>query len=117
MPTTPAAETDLNHGLIILNGGELADAEVLGEFAVEADEAGWDGVFFGDHLIYPRTSNPDEYQDVFDAWITFAGIATRTGDIKLGTWMTPVPRRQPWQLARDLATLDQNEGRARSGAR
>ncbi len=48
--------------------------------------------------------------------ITLAGIATRTEQITLGTWITPVPRRQPWQLARNLATLDQlSDGRVLLG--
>lgn len=117
MSPTQAREPELNHGLLLPNVGELPDADLLVEFAVAADESGWDGVFFGDHLIYPWVSNPDKYQDAFDPWITFAGIATRTDDITLGTWVTPVPRRQPWQLARNLATLDQlSNGRVLLGA-
>jgi alkanesulfonate monooxygenase SsuD/methylene tetrahydromethanopterin reductase-like flavin-dependent oxidoreductase (luciferase family) len=33
-------------------------------------------------------------------------VATRTSRIKLGTMITPVPRRRPWQLARQTASLD-----------
>lgn len=116
MATSEPRDTALNHGLLLWNTAELAEAEVLVEWAVEADEAGWDGVFFGDHLIYPITAS-EERQALFDPWISFAGIATRTENIKLGTWITPVPRRQPWQLARNLATLDHlSEGRVILGA-
>ncbi len=45
-----------------------------------------------------------------DPWMTLAGISTQTHRISLGTWITPVGRRQPWQVARDLATLDQLSG-------
>lgn len=107
----------LKHGLLIPNIGEIAEADTLLEFAVAAEEAGWDGIFFGDHLIYPWFENPDQYHDVYDPWIMFAGVATQTSDIKLGTWVTPVPRRQPWQLARNLATLDRlSNGRVILGA-
>jgi hypothetical protein len=52
-----------------------------------------------------------------DPWTTLAGIATRTSDVVLGTWVTPVCRRLPWQLAHDLATLDHlSDGRALLGA-
>lgn len=52
-----------------------------------------------------------------DPWITLAEIATRTEEIRLGTWITPIPRRQPWQFARDLATLDYlSDGRVILGA-
>jgi alkanesulfonate monooxygenase SsuD/methylene tetrahydromethanopterin reductase-like flavin-dependent oxidoreductase (luciferase family) len=33
-------------------------------------------------------------------------VAARTSRIRLGTMITPVPRRRPWQLARQSATLD-----------
>lgn len=45
-----------------------------------------------------------------DPWITLAGIATQTDTIQLSTWVTPIPRRQPWQVAQDLATLDHLSG-------
>lgn len=115
--STQHSRSELNHGLLIPNLGDDSDTELLVDYAVEAEDAGWDGVFFGDHLIYPWTTNPDRYQQVFDPWITLSGIATRTDSIRLGTWISPVPRRQPWQLARNLATLDHlSDGRVILGA-
>jgi alkanesulfonate monooxygenase SsuD/methylene tetrahydromethanopterin reductase-like flavin-dependent oxidoreductase (luciferase family) len=84
----------------------------LVEAAVAAEEAGWDGVFLADHLIFPpppeigAASTVDQHWPMPDPLVTLAGIATRTSKIRLGTWITPIARRQPWQLARDLATLD-----------
>jgi hypothetical protein len=98
--------TDLQHGLVLGNMADVADAPSLVEYAVAAEEAGWDGVFFIDHLVYP----PEKHEAGADPWMTHAGIATRTDRIRLGSWVTPLPRRQPWQLARDLATLDQLSG-------
>lgn len=45
-----------------------------------------------------------------DPWIALSAIAARTKTIRLGTSVTPVARRQPWQVARDLATLDRLSG-------
>lgn len=82
-------------------------------FALAAEDAGWDGVFLADHLAFPhdRYEGP-EAMDFHDPWITMAGIATRAEELKLASLITPIPRRQPWQLARNLATLDRlSQGR------
>lgn len=79
------------------------------EYAVAAEDAGWDGVFMADGL-YPGFPS-------IDPWTTLAGIATRTDAVALGTWVTPVCRRLPWQLAHDLATIDcLSDGRVILGA-
>ncbi len=106
----------MKHGLILHNS--LIAAEDMVEFAVEAENSGWDGVFLIDHLVYPF-NNPQagQHANFVDPWITLAAIASRTRTISLGTWVTPIPRRQPWQVARDLATLDRlSNGRVILGA-
>jgi alkanesulfonate monooxygenase SsuD/methylene tetrahydromethanopterin reductase-like flavin-dependent oxidoreductase (luciferase family) len=109
-----ARSDDLKHGLGL---GRLTNGEQIVECAVAADEAGWDGVFLMDHLIDPVASSADEHRPFYDPWIALAGIATRTESITLGAGVTPIPRRQPWQLARDLATLDRlSDGRVLLGA-
>ena len=97
--------------------GERADQMV--DYGIAAEEAGWDGAFLYDILVNPPPPesegqagdptpgwNPDEYGDFIDPWITLAAIASHTRSIALGTWITPIARRQPWQVARDLATVD-----------
>lgn len=96
----------LNHGIVLANMADVADTETLVEYGKAAEESGWDGVFLIDHLIYP----PEQHDGCSDPWITLAGIAARTESIKLASWVTPVARRQPWQLARNLATLDRLSG-------
>jgi len=67
-------------------------------FAVEAEDAGWDGFFLSN---VPWAD---------DAWICLAGAAMRTSRIRLGTLLTPVSCFKPWRLAAETATLDQLSG-------
>lgn len=111
--TPETATPSAKHGLYLQNChvylDDLATPGNMVEYAVAADEAGWDGVFLADGL-YPDFPS-------IDPWITLSGIATRTNTVVLGTWITPVCRRPPWQLAHDLSTLDQlSDGRVMLGA-
>jgi alkanesulfonate monooxygenase SsuD/methylene tetrahydromethanopterin reductase-like flavin-dependent oxidoreductase (luciferase family) len=70
------------------------DADDVGDLAVAAEHAGWDGLFV--------------WEPVWgvDAWISLALAATRTDTIRLGTLLTPPSRRRPWELASQVATVD-----------
>lgn len=96
---TSSSGAAINHGLWLRNTA-AADVSDLVEYAAAAEQAGWDGVFLSDSMTWGYT----------DPWPVLAGIATRTNELRLGTWITPIPRRQPWQLAHHLATLDQLSG-------
>jgi alkanesulfonate monooxygenase SsuD/methylene tetrahydromethanopterin reductase-like flavin-dependent oxidoreductase (luciferase family) len=86
---------------------ELADPAAVARLAVEAEDAGWDGIFVWDHV---RWREP--IRDVADPWITLAAVAAVTETIRLGPMVTPLARRRPVKVARETATLDQlSEGR------
>ena len=72
-------------------GGDARDAADL---AAEAERAGWDGFFVWDGIWS------------IDAWVSLAACAMVTERIKLGTMLTPLPRRKPWDVASQVATLD-----------
>lgn len=76
----------------------FADAADVGRLAEAAERAGWDGLFV--------------WEPVWgvDAWVSLAVAATRTERIRLGTLLTPLPRRQPWELASQVATVDRLSG-------
>src|SRR6185437_6005716 len=45
-------------------------------------------------------------QITVDTTVALAAMAAATVRMRLGALVTPVPRRRPWKLARELATLD-----------
>jgi alkanesulfonate monooxygenase SsuD/methylene tetrahydromethanopterin reductase-like flavin-dependent oxidoreductase (luciferase family) len=91
----------MQYGLDVSTTGDWADPRRLVELAIAADEAGWDGFFVWDIFL------PEEPEgSVADPWIALAAIAGATSRIRLGAMVTPLPRRQPWEVARQLASLD-----------
>jgi alkanesulfonate monooxygenase SsuD/methylene tetrahydromethanopterin reductase-like flavin-dependent oxidoreductase (luciferase family) len=92
----------LKHGIFIPNFGPFGDPHILVELAVEAERSGWDGLFLWDHI----SLEGERTGGIVDPWITLAAIATATSRIRLGTLVTPTPRRRPWKLAREASTLD-----------
>ena len=79
---------------------EFAEPGRVVELARSAELAGWDGLFLWDHML----AGPDV--PVADAWVTMAAVATATRTLRLGAMVTPLSRRRPWVLARQVATLD-----------
>jgi len=54
---------------------------------------------------------------VVDPWVALSAIAIRTQRIKIGAMLTPLPRRRPWQVAREAVSLDLlSQGRLIFGA-
>ncbi len=80
------------------------DVHAVVDLAVEAENAGWDGVFVPDAIAIPSGSNAAAQG--YDPWVVPAAAATRTSRIRLGTMLTPISRRRPWKLARETVTLD-----------
>ncbi|MDP9243269.1 MAG: LLM class flavin-dependent oxidoreductase [Actinomycetota bacterium] len=81
------------------NFGTYGDPLLLAELASDAEAAGWDGFFVWDHLL--RGDAP-----VADPWISLAAVAIATERLRIGTMVTPLSRRRPWQVARQATTLD-----------
>lgn len=85
----------------ILPGGDIW---TIPEMAVEAEAAGWDGVFIPDCISIDTSDDPPV--PVYDPWILLALMAARTEHIILGPMVAAISRRRPWKLARETMTLD-----------
>jgi alkanesulfonate monooxygenase SsuD/methylene tetrahydromethanopterin reductase-like flavin-dependent oxidoreductase (luciferase family) len=92
----------MRFGIHIANFGSFGDPAVLADLAADAEAAGWDGFFVWDHLL----GDPTWRTPMVDPWISLAAVAVATQRIRLGALVTAVPRRRPWQLARETTTLD-----------
>jgi alkanesulfonate monooxygenase SsuD/methylene tetrahydromethanopterin reductase-like flavin-dependent oxidoreductase (luciferase family) len=89
----------VRYGFIVPEG----DPRTVANLAREAEEAGWDGVFYWDGICIGE-------METYDPWVVMAAMAMRTERVRLGAMLTPPARRRPWKLARETATLDHLSG-------
>ncbi len=90
----------MQYGFIV----DAWDVRTIGELTEEAEAAGWDGLFISDALAIGTKEFPAF--DFFDPWVALGVMATRSERIRIGTIVTPLPRRRPWKLARETLTVD-----------
>ena len=96
----------MRYGVSMPNFGVGLDAATVAQWARAAEEAGWDGFFLWDHLF---AFDPGPIHAV-DPWIALTAAACATTRIRLGTLVTPLPRRRPVVVARQTVTLDHLSG-------
>jgi alkanesulfonate monooxygenase SsuD/methylene tetrahydromethanopterin reductase-like flavin-dependent oxidoreductase (luciferase family) len=96
----------VRYGLSLPCFGAGLDATVVAQWAVAAEAAGWDGFFLWDHL-FAFSGGPIE---TVDPWIALTTAACATTRLRLGTLVTPLPRRRPLVVARQTVTLDRLSG-------
>lgn len=102
----PATLAAMKFAIDIPNFGRWSDPREVARLAAQLEEAGWDGLAIWDHILV------EDGLDVGDPWIALAAAASVTDRIKLMTAVTPLPRRTPWKLAREVVSLDQlSDGR------
>jgi len=86
--------------------GAGRDPRGLAELARFVEDVGWDALFLEDYLVYQG----DASQPTYDPWICLAAMATATDRIRIGTTVTPLPRRRPWKVAAEVVALDHLSG-------
>jgi alkanesulfonate monooxygenase SsuD/methylene tetrahydromethanopterin reductase-like flavin-dependent oxidoreductase (luciferase family) len=89
----------VRYGLSLPNVGPTAE---LLRLTTTAEANGWDGVFLWDHLHLRR----ELHLDVVDPWVMIGAQAVATERVRLGTLVTPLARRRPWKLAKEIMTAD-----------
>jgi alkanesulfonate monooxygenase SsuD/methylene tetrahydromethanopterin reductase-like flavin-dependent oxidoreductase (luciferase family) len=91
----------MRYAVGIPNVGDYGEPRLLVELARDAESAGWDAVLLWDHVAYRRRGWP-----VADPTVTLTAIAAATSRVRIGMLAAAIPRRRPWKLARETATLD-----------
>jgi alkanesulfonate monooxygenase SsuD/methylene tetrahydromethanopterin reductase-like flavin-dependent oxidoreductase (luciferase family) len=81
--------------------GPFGDPRLLVDLAVATEEAGWDGFFLWDHLLW---SDPEGH--VADPTVVISAVAARTERIRIGIMVNMLARRRPAKVARETVTLD-----------
>ncbi len=105
----------MRYSVNIPNFGDFADARTVATVAKTAEDAGWDALFVWDHVVHDKKRRAG--QPFGDPWMLLTAAALATSRLRLGTLVTPVARRRPEQLARQVATLDAvSNGRVVFGA-
>lgn len=94
----------MRYSINIPNFGDFADPRTVAAVATAAEEAGWDALLVWDHVVHDKRLRRG--QPFGDPWVLLAAAGMTTSRLRLGTLVTPVPRRRPEQLARQVATLD-----------
>lgn len=92
----------MKHGVNLPN---MAAPDVLVDLGTTAEACGWDGVFLWDHLTYFTDELP-----IHDPWVVLGAMAQATARVRLGTMITPLSRRRPWRVAKEVVTLDHLSG-------
>ena len=92
--------------MFVPNFGPFGDPAALVELAEVTEQAGWDGLFIWDHINW----NGDSEGPVADPWVALGAVALATTKLRIGTMITPLPRRRPWKLARETTTVDALSG-------
>ena len=90
----------MRSGLLIANVGTYADPRNVVRLATTAESSGWEALLIWDHLAFVWGLPAS------DPWITLAAVASSTSTLRIGTGITPTPRRRPQVLAHQVATLD-----------
>jgi probable F420-dependent oxidoreductase len=97
-------------GLFGINFGACADPAVSARVARAAEDAGYESVWTGEHVVLPDPQAPPSpvppQTPMLDPAAALAFLAGHTRRIRLATGIIILPQRNPLVLAKELATVD-----------
>ena len=78
------------------------------EMATTAESIGFDAVLISDHLGFGDPHG--EWDGAWESWTLLSALAVATSRVRLGTYVTAMPLRNPALLAKMAETLDEVSG-------
>jgi probable F420-dependent oxidoreductase len=97
-------------GLVHINMGSMSQPDAVAQAAQEAEAAGFDSVWAGEHIVLPDPqvpSSPMRPRDpALHSLLALTWAAAHTSTIRLATGIVILPQRNPVVLAKEVATLD-----------
>ncbi|HEY1822943.1 MAG TPA: TIGR03619 family F420-dependent LLM class oxidoreductase [Trebonia sp.] len=97
-------------GLVHVNMRQMSQPDVLAWAAREAEAAGFDSVWAGEHVVLPDPRVPPSpmppQEPALDPLFALTWAAAYTTKVRLATGIVILPQRNPLVLAKQVASLD-----------
>lgn len=100
----------MRFGFAVRLMGAAANASVLRESAIRAEEAGLDALWVPDHIAIPPDETEGSGGRYLDPLTSLAWLAAATRKIRLGTAVLVVPYRPALPTAKAIATIQELSG-------
>src|SRR5246500_1068459 len=104
----------VDFGLFAINMYACSRPDELTRVARAAEEAGFESLWAGEHVVLPDPQEPPSpmgpYDRILDPLIALTFLAAHTRQVLLGTGIIILPQRNPLVLAKELASLDELSG-------
>jgi len=101
----------MKFGLFAVNMYACSYPETAIQVAQLAEEAGFESLWAGEHVVLPDPSGPRSpmapHDRILDPLIALTYLAAHTSRVRLGTGIIVLPQRNPLILAKELASLDE----------
>ncbi len=100
----------MKFGLFSINNGPCAFPKTAANVARAAEQAGFESLWTGEHVIVPDPQVPPSPvapdHPMLDPGIALSFVAAHTSTVRLGTGIIILPQRNPVVLAKELASVD-----------
>lgn len=100
----------MKFGIFGINFGPCADPEGAVRVAQLAEQAGFESLWTGEHVVLPDPQEPPSpaapETKMLDPAVALAFVAAHTNSIRLGTGIVILPQRNPLVLAKEMASVD-----------